>query len=77
MEGRVVLATGLIRCIGTGEEIDAWNDNWIPRDGQMRPIFGKSQNPPQRVADFIDHLTWQWDVTKLKVHFIPMDVERI
>jgi hypothetical protein len=55
MEGRVVLATGLIRCIGTGEETDAWNDNWIPRDGQMRPIFCKSQNPPQRVADFIDH----------------------
>jgi hypothetical protein len=77
MEGQVVLATGIIRCIGTGEETDAWNDNWILRDGALRPIHCKTTNPPHRVSNFIDYSTWQWDVQKLNAHFIPMDVQRI
>jgi hypothetical protein len=38
LHGREVLATGLIRCIGTGETTNAWADKWLPRDGALRPI---------------------------------------
>ena len=30
MEGREVLAQGLIRRIGTGTGTNAWDDNWLP-----------------------------------------------
>jgi hypothetical protein len=77
MEGREVLATGLIHRIGTGESTHAWDDNWIPRDGAMRPFACLTRRPPRRVSDFIDHMAGQWDMEKLDMHFLPMDVNII
>jgi hypothetical protein len=45
-EGVGVLKQGLIRRIGTGLNKDAWNGNWIPRQGQMRPITTPAHNVP-------------------------------
>jgi hypothetical protein len=77
MEGKSVLAQGLIRQVDTGSETNAWDDNWVPRDGSVRPIACPKRDPPQLVSDSIDQTTRQWDVTKLHNFFIPMDVQII
>jgi hypothetical protein len=76
-EGREVLAQGLVRRIGTGESTHAWDDNWIPRDGALRPFACRVANPPKRVSDFIIQSTRQWDMAKLNACFVPVDVEMI
>jgi hypothetical protein len=38
MHGRELLREGLIWRIGDGKKVDVWTDNWIPRDGLMRPL---------------------------------------
>jgi hypothetical protein len=77
LEGGEVLEAGLIRRIGTGMETDAWADNWLPRDGAMRPFTSRVTDPPQKVADFIDQVTRQWDRQKLNFFFQPVDVQVI
>ena len=77
MEGRDVLNQGLIHRIGTGAETNPWDDNWLPRDGALRPFACTTTDPPQLVAEFTDHTTKQWDMVKLQASFLPMDVEVI
>ena len=72
-----MLKQGLIRRIGTGENTNPCNDNWLPRDGLLRPVSCLSDDPPGRVADLIDQASLCWDVEKLKAVFLPMDVEVI
>ena len=62
MEGKAALKQGLIRRIGTGADTHAWEDNWLPREGSLRPyacpgevLFGSA--PPERVSDFINVAT--------------------
>jgi hypothetical protein len=77
LEGREVLRQGLIRRIGTGQHTNAWDDNWLPRDLNLRPIACPKRDPPQLVSAFIDQANCQWDVTKLNNYFLPMDVQVI
>jgi hypothetical protein len=77
MEGRETLAQGLIRRIGTGENTYAWDDNWIPRDGALRPFASRMAHPPPKVCDFMDQTARQWDEEKLNTWFFPLDVEVI
>jgi hypothetical protein len=48
VEGKEVMKQGLIRCIGTGEGTDSWNDNWLPQDYMMRPLACLAENPPAK-----------------------------
>jgi hypothetical protein len=77
MEGKDVLKQGLIRRIGTGEHTNAWCQNWIPRDGLLRPVTCLRDNPPIMVAEFIDQSTFTWDKLKLSTFFSQIDVEVI
>ena len=77
MEGRDVLKQGLIRRIGTGENTDAWHDNWLPRDGALRPVACLKEDPPIKVSDFIDETAACWNLPKLQEFFQPMDIELI
>ena len=54
IDGKDVLKQGLIRRIGTGEEIDVWQMNWMPRDDMMRPVSCLSNTPPVKVHEPID-----------------------
>lgn len=51
IEGRDVLAQGLIRRIGTGEATNIWSANWLPRDGMLKPVACAAENPPQFVSE--------------------------
>ena len=77
VEGKGVLAQGIIRRIGTGESTRIWDMNWLPRDGMMRPLCCTSDNPPQMVGDFIDSTSARWSMQLLKRFFTPLDIEAI
>jgi hypothetical protein len=77
VDGKEVLRQGLIRHIGTGEKTHAWNDNWLPRDTMLRPLFCKKAEPPSAVSDFIIAETASWNLQKLQEYFLPMDIEVI
>jgi len=77
IEGKEVLAQGIIRRIGTGETTNIWSMNWLPRDGQLRPFRTPCPNAPQWVHELIDPITLSWDQQKLQEYFYPMDAEVI
>jgi hypothetical protein len=77
VEGRDVMKQGLIRRIGTGENTNAWNHNWLPRDFMLRPLASLKQDPPLPVSDFINIVEATWKVDQLRQFFLPMDVEAI
>jgi hypothetical protein len=76
-EGIQVLKQGLIRRIGTGENTHPWNDQWLPREGTLRPIACIANEPPSRVADFIMAESASWNEVKLRHYMLPMDVETV
>jgi hypothetical protein len=77
VEGRDVMAQGLVRRIGTGERTHAWNSNWIPRDFMLRPLGSRKSNPPVLVSSFIDATSVTWRSDLLEEFFLPMDCEAI
>lgn len=77
IEGRDVLALGLIKRIGLGTDTNIWLENWLPRDYKLRPICSISVNPPQSVSELIDSTTRTWNRQVLLQHFIRPDVDVI
>jgi hypothetical protein len=77
VEGRDVMAQGLIRRIGTGETTNAWNHNWLPRDFMLRPLACLKDDPPMLVSSFIDASSATWRRDLLEEYFLPMDCDII
>jgi hypothetical protein len=46
VEGKEVMKQGLVRRIGTWENTDPWNDNWLPRDCMLCRLACRAENPP-------------------------------
>jgi hypothetical protein len=65
-DGLAVLKQGLIKRIGTGEQTNPVNDQWVPRDGMLRPVACLMREPPERVAYFISAISATWDEAKLR-----------
>ena len=57
LDGRDILAQGIIRRIGDGTSTGIWIHNWIPRDNFKRPITSLVTNPPAMVSQLIDTST--------------------
>ena len=76
MDGREVLTQGLIRRIGDGLTTHIWNQNWLPRPANMRPIVSRIMDPPQRVSELILPGA-QWDSTTISEIFLPTDAQAI
>ena len=77
LDGKEILAQGIIRRIGDGESTDIWLYNWIPRDSFKRPITSLVPNPPQRVSDLIDTTSAQWNAGLIRLVFIMVDANEI
>jgi hypothetical protein len=77
VEGRDAMKIGLIKRIGTGEDTNAWNHNWLPRDHMLRPLACLKENPAMLVSDFIDPTSATWKPELLTEFFLPMDREAI
>ena len=82
LRGAELLKDGVICRVGSGEEIDAFKDPWIPRGTTRRPC-----TPPPRdssgeeirlkVADLIDHDSTTWNADLIMEIFHPDDVRDI
>ena len=82
LRGVELLKDGVIWRVGSGEEINAFKDPWIPRGTTRRPC-----TPPPRdsdgveitlkVADLIDLDTTTWNACLIKEIFHPDDVKDI
>jgi hypothetical protein len=80
LEGRDTLRQGLIQRIGTGDDTNPWNDNWLPRGVAMRPIAcldPEAQDVPTRVAQLIKTTSASWNMQTLERFFLPIDIELI
>nr|XP_051221174.1 uncharacterized protein LOC127339353 [Lolium perenne] len=73
LDGREVLAQGLIRRIGDGRTTKIWEHNWLPRDTNMRPIVSLKQNPPILVSHLIDETSSTWREEIIREFFLPID----
>jgi len=77
IDGKDVLAQGIIRRIGTGESTKIWSTNWLPRDGLLRLLSPAAADPPQLVSELIDPTTASWDRQKVTRFFNSIDAEVI
>jgi len=71
------LTQGLIRRIGDGRTTKIWDDNWLLRDCNMKPIISLKVNPPRLVSELIDETTATWKEELIREFFFPMDVSTI
>jgi hypothetical protein len=76
MDGKNVSEQGVIKRVGTGESINIWKTNWLPRDDLFKPVCSKLANLPQYVSELINANS-QWDLQLFWEIFIPMDIEVI
>jgi hypothetical protein len=77
LRGVELLKQGIIWRIGTGEEVDAFDDPWIPRGSTRRPRTHNILNEKMRVCDLIDQTTVTWDEELIKSLFDEEDAKEI
>ena len=77
LDGRDIMAQGIVRRIGDGETTSIWDHNWIPRASYKRPITSLIQNPPQRVSELIEQSTATRKEEVVRSVFTPFDTEAI
>jgi hypothetical protein len=75
MHGLELLKEGAIWRIGNGSEVKIWRDNWLPRQGQLKPSGRRNNAREKWVSELIDPMTRQWDVAKVRRIFHPQDAE--
>ena len=63
--------------MGSGEQINAWKDPWIPSGTTRRVCTPDELDEPVMVSDLIDPVTTQWEMDVLQALFDPRDVEEI
>lgn len=51
---------------GDDESTSIWGCNWLPRTGMMRPLCAKELNPPNKVSEFIDHISMSWKINVIQ-----------
>ncbi|XP_073355316.1 uncharacterized protein [Aegilops tauschii subsp. strangulata] len=77
LEGRDILALGLIKRIGSGTDTRVWEENWLPHDYKLKPICPISTNPPQLVSELIDPVSRTWNKQVINDHFLAHDADVI
>lgn len=76
LDGRDIMAEGIIRRIRDGESTNIWAHNWIPREGYRRPITSLTQAPPQLVSELIEPSTASWRVELVRSVFTPFELRQ-
>lgn len=63
--------------IGTGEEINIWDDPWLSHSEQIRPIGPSPENyTTLKVSDFLLPDTAEWSVEKIE-QILPFHKEQM
>ena len=63
--------------VGSGEQINIWDDPWLLRDLSRLPLTPRGRNLVRTVDDLIDPVTKQWDIPLLQQTFLEEDVQAI
>jgi hypothetical protein len=66
-----------IKRLGNGSTIDIWQDPWLPRPWDCRPITVRAQRVVNRVCDLMDPTTGTWDETVVRDIFCDQDAHVI
>jgi hypothetical protein len=77
MAGLATFKRGYIWRIGTGDNVDIFQDPWIPSSPDRRVLTPRGQDNLRKVNELIDPLTGIWDEGLLRHYFLPIDVNRI
>ena len=77
LEGRDVLAEGLIKRIGDVSTARICTHNWIPRSVTMRPVACLVVDPPTLVKDLIDSTSASWKQELINQVFVAVDANPI
>lgn len=79
LHGRELLAKGLLRSIGSGENTLVWQENWLLDDLPRVPNY-RQEAPVDltlKVSDLIDVHSGQWIVPRVRETFSPDDVRLV
>jgi ribonuclease HI len=68
---------GHIWRVGQGNNINIWEDEWIPGSYSRKVLTPKGQNVYTRVHELIDPVTNSWDEELIRQTFWQVDVRRI
>jgi len=77
LKGIELLKKGIIWRVGDGEQIDVWDDPWLPRKSNR---FIKSRRGPiliRKVCELIDPITNRWDASLIQSMFCQEDANVI
>lgn len=77
IDGRDILAQGIIKRIGKGDTTRIWSENWLPGSEFMKPITSLVALPPVLVSELISPATASWNQELVNSVFIPIDAEAI
>lgn len=61
MVGGNYLKHGYIWRVGNGQNINIWDDAWTPNCVNRKFITPKGGHLLSKVADYIDHVSYNWD----------------
>ncbi|KAK2419793.1 hypothetical protein QL285_030613 [Trifolium repens] len=78
MQARRILQKGCFWSIGSGEEVNIWEDNWLPHQNGFK-TWSRQQggNNYTKVKDLIDPSTKLWDYTLINDLFLPFEAQQI
>ena len=68
---------GYIWRVGTGLNIDIWQDPWIPLSVSRRVVTERGATMLSKVEELINPHTGQWDEGLIRDAFSPVDAYRI
>ena len=74
MVGVSSLKRGHIWRVGNGQNIDIWEDAWIPNCANRKIVTPKGGQLLRKVADLIDPILNSWDEDLLRQTLWPFDV---
>jgi hypothetical protein len=77
-DSRQILKSGLRWRVGTGSQIKVWHDAWLPSPSTFKVVSPiRFIDEDATVDSLIDPELMSWDIAKLRLVFLPKDVEII
>jgi hypothetical protein len=77
LKGLEVLKQGLIWRVGDGQNIEIWNDPWVPKCETRKPRTLQGNHIVTRVSELIDPISQTWDENLVRQTFHEVDAEAI
>jgi hypothetical protein len=77
LKGVDLIKEGLVWRVGTGENVNIWNDPWMPVGFTRRPITPRGNSILTKVVELIDPGTGWWDEQLVNDLFWPEDAATI